>query len=291
MSAEKLKRCTICGEEKPATSEYYHKYKGMKDGLRSACKVCTKMRKRASYHANREKNLNRQKAYYQENKEKIIAYQAAYREKNKDRLLEYERKRNKNPKRIAQNAANNKRWQVENKEHRAAQRKEYYEKNKEYIKAKRKEYRKNKDRSPRRGDPQWEASWKAQLANQRKRRKEMPCVKLAQNVSRAVRFVMTESGGSKRGMSTFQHMPYTVEELKEHLESLFTPKMSWDNYGSYWHLDHIIPQAALPYISFDSDNFKKCWALTNLQPLEATANMRKGSRYNGVKYKWAKIPQ
>jgi hypothetical protein len=60
------------------------------------------------------------------------------------------------------------------------------------------------------------------------------------------------------------------------LESKFDDKMSWDNYGSYWHIDHIIPQSKLLYNSMEDENFKKCWDLQNLQPLEATANMKKG---------------
>jgi len=52
--------------------------------------------------------------------------------------------------------------------------------------------------------------------------------------------------------------------------------MNWDNHGKYWHIDHIMPQSILPYISMEDDNFKKCWALDNLRPLEAIQNMKDG---------------
>jgi hypothetical protein len=57
------------------------------------------------------------------------------------------------------------------------------------------------------------------------------------------------------------------------IESKFTKKMKWDNYGQYWHIDHIEPLA-----SFDHSNdehVRKAWHYTNLRPLEAKENMRK----------------
>ena len=83
---------------------------------------------------------------------------------------------------------------------------------------------------------------------------------------------------------TFDHLPYTPEELKIHIESLWEPWMSWDNYGKFdknrttWQIDHIIPQSKLPFESFDDENFKKCWDLKNLRPLETTANLKKGNK-------------
>lgn len=66
------------------------------------------------------------------------------------------------------------------------------------------------------------------------------------------------------------------QQLKKHLESKFTSKMSWDNYGTYWHLDHIIPIS-----SFDLSDPDQCKAAnhwTNLQPLEASKNMSKSNK-------------
>ena len=76
--------------------------------------------------------------------------------------------------------------------------------------------------------------------------------------------------------------PYTSRVLREHLESQFTEDMNWDNHGTYWHIDHIVPQAALSYDSIEHPNFLKCWALENLQPLPASENRTKNSLYEGV---------
>lgn len=68
----------------------------------------------------------------------------------------------------------------------------------------------------------------------------------------------------------------TLEEFKSHIEKQFDDKMTWENYGAYWHVDHIIPCA-----SFDltkEDDQRRCFHYTNMQPLEAHANMRKGAK-------------
>ena len=52
--------------------------------------------------------------------------------------------------------------------------------------------------------------------------------------------------------------------------------MNWSNYGN-WHIDHIIPCNA-----FDLNNeFEKraCFHYTNLQPLWACDNIKKGCKY------------
>lgn len=106
---------------------------------------------------------------------------------------------------------------------------------------------------------------------------------LKQIVSSRVRATIKKTGGQKGG-KTFEALPYTPQELREHIENQFDEKMSWDNHGDYWHIDHIIPQAALPYKSLEDENFQKCWDLKNLRPLEAKENIRKGSLYEGERH-------
>ena len=72
---------------------------------------------------------------------------------------------------------------------------------------------------------------------------------------------------------------YTLEDLMNHLESQFDDKMSWDNQGSYWHIDHVKPKSLFKYECPEDKEFKKCWALENLQPLEAGENKRKGNHF------------
>ena len=67
--------------------------------------------------------------------------------------------------------------------------------------------------------------------------------------------------------------------------------MSWSNWGKYdyinwddnnlstwtWNIDHIIPQAKLPYDSMEHPNFEKCWILSNLRPLSSKQNLLKSN--------------
>jgi len=72
---------------------------------------------------------------------------------------------------------------------------------------------------------------------------------------------------------------YTLEELIEHLESRFNNKMNWDNYGNYWHVDHVRPRSLFKYTVPEDREFKECWSLKNLQPLEKTANLKKSDTF------------
>jgi hypothetical protein len=127
----------------------------------------------------------------------------------------------------------------------------------------------------------WKKQWRndnRELYNKRCRDtlKSRPEFRLRKNVSRAISFYIKKNDGN-RNSSMMKHVSYTISELKIYLESQFDNKMNWDNYGDYWHIDHIIPQSCLPYLSMEENNFKKCWALENLRPLEAAINMSDGA--------------
>jgi len=85
---------------------------------------------------------------------------------------------------------------------------------------------------------------------------------------------------NKNKKSTFDVLPYTVDELKIHLESKFEPWMTWDNYG-LWEIDHITPDSWFVYNSFEDKGFQDSWALENLQPLSKHDNCSKGNKYKG----------
>ena len=70
---------------------------------------------------------------------------------------------------------------------------------------------------------------------------------------------------------------YTTKDLKQHLEKQFKPGMTWENYGQ-WHVDHIIPKSAFSFTNPENPEFKKCWALANLQPLWENENCSKGGK-------------
>lgn len=73
-------------------------------------------------------------------------------------------------------------------------------------------------------------------------------------------------------------VPYTLNQLKEHLESQFTSEMNWGNYGTFWEVDHKIPISVFNFKSPNDIDFHKCWALENLQPLKAEVNKAKKNK-------------
>lgn len=90
--------------------------------------------------------------------------------------------------------------------------------------------------------------------------------------------------GKIKSSPTWYKLPYTIQELKEHLESKFEYWMSWENHGIYdinkktWQIDHIIPQSILFYDSMEHPNFLECWSLKNLRPLDTIENMKKSNK-------------
>ena len=73
--------------------------------------------------------------------------------------------------------------------------------------------------------------------------------------------------------SSSEYLGCDIEFLKQWIEFRFDDKMTWENIGSYWHIDHI-----LPIHGFNLANKieqKICFHWTNLQPLSATENLQK----------------
>lgn len=66
-----------------------------------------------------------------------------------------------------------------------------------------------------------------------------------------------------------------MTEFKTHLAALFRPGMTWENYG-IWHVDHIKACAKFD-LSLPAQQ-KICFHYSNLQPLWALDNIRKGAR-------------
>jgi len=143
-------------------------------------------------------------------------------------------------------------------------------------------------------------AWKAankELRNQQKKRyrikyadkireqkrlaRQKPKNRLDHAISREINKHLKLNNISKSNRRWQDLVGYTKEQLMEHLQSKFTPEMSWDNYGTYWHIDHIRPKSWYEYKSTDDVSFKECWSLNNLQPLPATINITKCNKYEG----------
>lgn len=88
-----------------------------------------------------------------------------------------------------------------------------------------------------------------------------------------------------KNVKTSDMCNYTPEQLKIHIESLFRPGMTWDNYGiKGWHIDHKKPLSLFNFFDIDGninlDEIRACMSLDNLQPLWAKENLIKSNKYN-----------
>jgi hypothetical protein len=80
--------------------------------------------------------------------------------------------------------------------------------------------------------------------------------------------------GEKKSASCRKLVGCSPSELQAHLESRFAPGMSWEN-RHLWHIDHIRPCASFDLT--DPDQQAQCFHYSNLQPLWALDNIRKGA--------------
>lgn len=81
--------------------------------------------------------------------------------------------------------------------------------------------------------------------------------------------------GIKKSAPTIRLLGCKLTEFRDHIERRFAPGMSWQNYGE-WHIDHIKPCAAFDLRQPQEQ--QRCFHYSNLQPLWALDNIRKGAR-------------
>jgi hypothetical protein len=75
----------------------------------------------------------------------------------------------------------------------------------------------------------------------------------------------------------------SIPELKLHIEKLWLPGMSWNNWGygkNKWHIDHIIPCSF--FNMSDPVEQYMCFRWQNLQPLWQTVNFKKGDKLQNL---------
>ena len=126
-----------------------------------------------------------------------------------------------------------------------------------------------------------EGSKKQQIRNRRWERSEKGKIfskkyKISRCMSNSIRASLK---GHKNGVHWEDIVGYTLADFKKHISGLFSKNMTWENHGE-WHIDHKRPIASFNITSYDCDDFKECWSLSNLQPLWAEDNLKKGSKWN-----------
>jgi hypothetical protein len=246
-----MKRCSKCKIEKKETE--FCKDKQKKDGLSSSCKECNK-----EY----QKTYRKTEKFKAHQKE----YQEKYRKTNKNKWKAYMREYQKEYSKTDKQKAYKRAYQKTEKSkayHRAYRKTEQFkEYQKEYMRA----YQKT------------EKSKAYHREYHKEKKATDPKYKLDNAMATAIRKALK---GKKAGRSWESLTGYTIDDLIKHLEVQFESWMNWNNYGrvaGYWTIDHIKPKSLFNYTNPDDEEFKKCWALNNLQPLEFIENIKKSDK-------------
>lgn len=246
-------------------------------------------------------------------KDERNARQREYRRLNRDRILATERASKARNKDLAREAAYAKQWRLDNSDRFKSNSLSWREKNREKLRAGyRSHYAANKEKrlaqakASRERDPLLKekqaayraknrerinsanrAWWKSHPEKQKQkdasylsRKLELKRLKRAndpieriKDASRTrVRFILEKAGVAKHD-HTFDLIGCTPDFLKSFLEAQFNPMMNWDNYGTYWEIDHII--AVSKFNLEDREQLNKAFHYSNCRPLEVPSNRAK----------------
>ena len=189
----------------------------------------------------------------------------------------------------------NKKWYQEHKKEKNQCSKQWYQKHKEEKKQWRQEHKKEKNQynkqynqehkeEKKQYNKQWRQDHREQTKQYNKQwSKNRYQIDIMYRLNRIIRSAIKQS--LKKNSLSKNHRPwetlvgFTIQELKLHLEKQFDSNMNWNNHGTYWHLDHIIPLSSLKFSSVNDENFKFLWCLTNLQPLFGPENISKSNKF------------
>lgn len=255
-------------------------------------------KRRAYYLANREKLMEQNKKRHEQNRDAILKQRRESYVSNKDKILlankDYRMrddiKERTRIRRMAPGPARDRYLELKRKSgarHRDktnAKRAAYF--NDPKIKARKAAY--DRERRAKIGD-KYKESTKAWIiknrerynARQRERRRIDPQFAISNNVRSRMNSAL-RNYGLKRDKPLEKQIGCSIEQLMAHLEEQFTDGMTWDARGrmdrtthtKVWQIDHIKPCSAFDLS--DPKQRAECFHYTNLKPLWAIDNIKKG---------------
>ena len=195
-------------------------------------------------------------------------YMKEYQKNNKEKIKEYKNK-----------------WYLENRERTLKQKEIYYKNNKkEMIEYHRKYCKSNSEKLKeyqRKYMKEYRNIYKEKLNNERnkwvkKKNKINLKFNLNNRISSAVRHSLK---GNKNGRYWESLVGYTLNKLFKHLKKTMPKNYCWNDFlQGRLHIDHIIPKSVFNYTQPEHIDFKRCWALKNLQLLPAEENYKKNNK-------------
>lgn len=182
------------------------------------------------------------KEYYQKNKEKFNAYAVKRKTEKSEELKDYYRQYDKL-----------------HRVHRRDNEQRYRDRKREKI---------------RQANAVWVKENKDQFKATQKKYRNKPEVRMAVNLRR--RLLKALWNKTDKCGSVISDLGMPMSEFKLYMEKKFQSGMTWENYGKAWHIDHIKPISSFDLS--DRPQFLKACHFTNLQPLWAKDNIRKGNK-------------
>lgn len=183
-------------------------------------------------------------------------------------------------------------WHIENKEHEELYRIKNYKKilerlrqwredNPGKLKIQGKRYRKNNLEKEMIKVKKWKKENPEKLREQRRKYfKNKRKTNLKFNLNRRM---VSGIGISLRGNKNGHHweilVGYTLNDLIKNLKNTIPKGYCWrDCLNGKLHIDHIIPISVFNFTKSEHPDFKRCWALSNLQLLPAKENIIKRNK-------------
>jgi len=257
-----IKECSKCKIEYPLTIDYFSKSMLKKNS--SQCKCCVKAYRKKHYDTNKAKLSKIAQKNYLTHKQERITYRHKYIQENGDKVKKC-----------------NKLWRDKNKDRKAEMDREYRRKNREKILACQKTWRIRNAKTIKIKKHEYYEQNKIKIATKHKKNlKSNINARISANLRSRLWSALKAQSCNKSG-HTYELIGCSIEFLKQYLENLFLPSMSWSNYGfgsDKWHIDHIIPCANFNLTKPNEQ--KKCFHYSNLQPLWQPDNFSKNSYYN-----------
>ena len=164
--------------------------------------------------------------------------------------------------------------------------KENYEKNKAIVKEKSREYytknkdsinNKRKEKGKKKSLDYYHKNKKTILAKTYHHRSIKMKIDSFYKLKHSIRNLIRSSLKRQftvKSKKTIEILGCSFDEFKLYLESKFDDKMNWENQGTYWHMDHIIPISSAK----TEEEVYKLNHWTNFQPLYWKDNLTKGNK-------------
>lgn len=247
-----VKNCNKCNILKSISE--FNKNKTLKSGISNTCKECASLKF---------------KKWYNENKNEVL-------EKNRKKSKQYFEKMKSNTVFVKNLKESQKKYYEEKKTELKVKRKIYYEDNKDNFSKKRKQHYLLNKEIENKSNKLWRENNREKINEKHKlKRITSHLYRLKCNLRTRISIAIKNKSIIK-SFKLKSILGIEWNDFFNYIENKFDSNMKWDNYGSYWHIDHIIP---LAIANTEQDLIKLC-NYKNLQPLSVIDNLKKGAKIN-----------